>query len=311
MEYNLELAGKLPAQVLFGTSSWTYPGWKGSIYNNNYKSEKSFKTDSLQEYCQFPWFRTVGIDSSFYGPLKEKVLANYSAQVPESFKWVSKVWERITIPIFPKHARYGAAAGKSNPDFLSSELFNKEVLGPYRDNPTFKKHCGPMVFQFQNITGEMNSQPDLFFDKLDGFLSKLDPEFSYATEVRNKNFLVADYFSILNRNSATHCFNHWNYMPPLIDQMKAAAMAGGVTAPFYVARILTPLGLSYQNAVGKFQPYDRIKQKNQSMRNDVVRLAKRAIEKKSKAYIIVNNRSEGHSPGTISEIGSGLVAEHA
>jgi hypothetical protein len=155
------------------------------------------------------------------------------------------------------------------------------------------------------------SKPDIFFHKLDRFLSKIDPSFNYATEIRNKNFLVADYFAILNKNSATHCFNHWSYMPPLIDQMKAAAMAGGLKAPFYVARILTPLGLSYGEAVGKFQPYDNIKLKNQSMREDVVRLAKRAVEKKSKAYIVVNNRSEGHSPGTISEIGSGLIKNQA
>jgi len=311
MDYQTELAGKLPEQVLFGTSSWTYPGWKGSIYSKEYKSEKAFKSESLGEYCQFPWFRTVGVDSSFYGPLKRKTLENYSALVPENFKWVSKVWERITIPVYPKHPRYGSMAGKENPDFLSAELFNREVLRPYLEGQELKKHAGPFVLQFQNISGEMNRKPEIFFSKLDSFFSEAHDEFSYATEIRNKNFLSPEYFEVLNKHSATHCFNHWSYMPPLIEQMKAAAIAGGLAAPFYVARILTPLGLNYSDAVSKFQPYDKIKQKNQSMREDVVRLAKRAVEKKSKAYIIVNNRSEGHSPGTISEIGSNLVTNQA
>ena len=96
-------------------------------------------------------------------------------------------------------------------------------------------------------------------------------------------------------------------MPPLVEQMKAAAEAGGLTADFYVTRVLTPLSLSYSKAVEKFQPYDDIKERNERMRSDVVRLAKRAIKKKIKAYIIVNNRSEGHSPGTIAEIGQRIV----
>ena len=149
----------------------------------------------------------------------------------------------------------------------------------------------------------------MFFEKLDNFFKEASPDFQYATEIRNKDFLSKQYFQVLNNHSCTHCFNHWGYMPSLIDQMKAAANAGGLKAPFYVSRILTPLGLSYSQAVHRFQPYDQLKQTNPKMRVDVMRIARRAIEKKVKAYLIVNNRSEGHSPGTISEIGAELANE--
>ena len=85
-------------------------------------------------------------------------------------------------------------------------------------------------------------------------------------------------------------------MPSLIDQMKVAAGAGGVQAPFYVARILTPLGMNYQEVVKRFQPYDRIQQVNEQMRQDVVRLAKRAIQRQVPAFVIINNRCEGNAP---------------
>ena len=306
MNYNRELAKNLPPEILFGTSSWTYPGWKGKIYQKQYKSEKQFKSESLAEYCEFPWFRTVGIDSSFYGPLKEKTLCKYAEQVPKDFKWVSKVWERITVPVYAKHPRYGALSGKENPDFLNTELFKREVLAPYEKSGA-ENSAGPFVFQFQYIEGPMKNTPQLFFNKLDKFFENIPSHFLYATEIRNKEFICDEYFQVLNKYKATHCFNHWSYMPPLVEQMKAAANAGGLASSFYLSRILTPLGLKYADAVKRFQPYEELKTINESMRADVVKLAKRAIQKKAKAYIIVNNRAEGHSPGTISGIGENIL----
>lgn len=88
-------------------------------------------------------------------------------------------------------------------------------------------------------------------------------------------------------------------MPPLIDQMKALAAGGGLNAGFYVARILTPLGLSYADAVKRGEPYDCIVGELPEMRRDVIRLAHRALDKNADAYILINNRAEGCAPLTI------------
>jgi len=295
-----EHVDRLPHKVRFGTSSWTYPGWQGLVYHKPYKSEREFKLKCLSEYCQCPLFRTVGIDSSFYTPLSAPTLERYAAQVPQKFSWVSKVWERITIQKYPAHARYGKFAGAQNPDFLNADLFCEKVLGPY-SNPDFKLHCGPMVFQFPTLSKQYLSTAN-FINQLGNFLSKLPADFRYAIEIRNPELLNQDYFQTLNAHAAAHCFNHWHFMPALKEQMKLAAAAGGLKSDFYVARILTPLGVSYENAVKLFSPYNEIRRPNPEMRADVVRLAKRAIEKDVDAYIIVNNRSEGNSPITIDSI---------
>ena len=91
-------------------------------------------------------------------------------------------------------------------------------------------------------------------------------------------------------------------MPPLREQMLRAAKAGGLKAPFFVARILTPLGVKYEDAVKLFQPYTMIKQPNEAMRHDVATLIRRAIERNTEAFIIVNNRAEGNAPMTIDSI---------
>ena len=62
--------------VRFGTSTWTYDGWRGEVYKQNYPKGR-FKQDCLAEYARYehqgvPLFRTVGFDFSFYGPPKHE-----------------------------------------------------------------------------------------------------------------------------------------------------------------------------------------------------------------------------------------------
>lgn len=298
--FSLQNIEKLSPNIRFGGSSWTYPGWKGLIYFKDYPSDRAFTQNSFEEYAHFPLFRTVGIDRFFYTPPKATLLTEYDEHSPDDFKWVSKVWERITIPHFPKHPRYGKDAGRSNPDFLNANLFCREVLAPY-EHAKVEEKTGPFVLQFPWIASSLLAAPD-FFGHLKAFLEQLPSHFSYATEIRNREYLTVEYFDLLNRCSATHCFNHWTNMPPLAVQMKHAAEAGGLTAPFFVARILTPLGLSYQQAVKRFEPYKQVQLPNPEMRRDVVRLIKRALEKNITAFVIVNNRAEGNSPMTIDAI---------
>jgi len=290
----------LPPIIRFGGSSWTYPGWKGLIYHQAYKNEREFRAKSLEEYARCPLFRSVGIDSAFYNPPSEELLIRYAGQLPPGFMWVEKVWERLTIPRYPTHPRYGEERGKVNPDFLNAELFIDAVLKPHRLE-TVRPHVGPFVFQFPTVRRDgMGS--DEFITRLGEFLRALPRDFRYATEMRNPEFLGPTYFRVLNESGVTHCFNHWHIMPPLVEQMKRAALAGGLVADFYVARILTPLGVSYEGAVKLFEPYDRVKKLNEDMRRDVVRLINRAIERNVDAFIIINNRAEGNSPGTIAAI---------
>ena len=116
-----------PPEVPFGTSSWAYEGWQGFVYQRTHPKSR-FSADTLAEHTRYvvegrPLFKTVGIDHSFYRPAGAKQLAHYADQVPEDFRFCSKVWEELTIPTYAKHARYGAKAGKANPRFLDVGVF--------------------------------------------------------------------------------------------------------------------------------------------------------------------------------------------
>ena len=295
------LRAAIPAGVRFGTSTWNYPGWKGLVYSRDYP-EKGASAAMLTEYARFPLFGTVGIDSSFYGPLTEKTLRSYAAALPPGFPCVSKVWDRITVRTFAK-AREKKRGGELNPDFLNPDLFLHDVWTPCAEH--LGDRLGPFVFEFQAIGREEKVAPDQFAGWLDAFFARLPREGRYGVEIRNSEFLTPAYFAVLREHDVAHVFNSWTRMPSIGMQLD---LPGSVPARFLVARALLRPGRWYADAVDLFAPYDRIRDPNPELRNDLVRLVETAEQLRIPAYLIVNNRAEGSAPLTIAAV-AGLLAE--
>jgi uncharacterized protein YecE (DUF72 family) len=288
--------------IRFGTSSWAYEGWQGLVYQRTYPKSR-FSQDTLAEYAAYaidgvPLFSTVGIDHSFYRPASTTQLAHYAEQVPEHFRFCSKVWEEITIPAYANLRRYGAKAGKPNPRFLDTGAFRELVLAPAQEG--LRSKLGPFIFEFQR----WGMEPADFLEALDRFLGSLPPGPQYATEVRNPAILGSRYLNILRTHNVSHVYNHWTAMPPLSDQHRLLEQT--FTAPHVVIRLLTPLGLAYEKAVERYAPYDRIIAPQPRMRQDTTVLVQQAVAQGKSAYVLVNNRAEGCSPLTIQSLVAGL-----
>ncbi len=69
-----------------------------------------------------------------------------------------------------------------------------------------------------------------------------------------------------------------------------------------VLRLLTPLTMTYEAAKKRAEPYNKIVGELPEMRRDTVNLVKQAIGEKRRAYVLVNNRSEGNAPLTVQAI---------
>ena len=141
----LALSARLPANIRFGTSSWAFPGWKGLVYDGDHPVT-TLARHGLKAYAQHVLLRTVGLDRSYYAPLLVEDLQAYARVLPAGFTAVIKVWEAITLPRYPTHARYGTHAGQANPHFLDAGLFLADVLGPLQD--VFWPHVGALVLEF-------------------------------------------------------------------------------------------------------------------------------------------------------------------
>ena len=291
--------------IRLGSSTWTYEGWQGQVYKKQY-AKSTFAQQCLGEYCQYQHgdellFRTVSNDATFYRPPTASQLRRYADQIPEDFEMCFKVWEEITIPTFAQHARYGTKAGKPNPRFLDATLFNELVLTPYRE-AKFEPHTGPFLFEFQRH----GIPTEEFCTRLDGFLGRLAKDFRYAVEIRNAGLLGPEYRKVLESHSVAHVYNHWSYMPPLAAQHQRM---GTFTAPFTVLRLLTPLSVAHEVARKRAAPYNKIVEELPEMRRDTVELVKKAVVENRRAYVFVNNRSEGNAPLTIHALVASLGPE--
>src|SRR3954464_13352095 len=58
------LGEQLPQGVYLGTSSWTFPGWNGLVYDHE-ASTTQLAREGLAAYAHHPVLRTVGIDRTF------------------------------------------------------------------------------------------------------------------------------------------------------------------------------------------------------------------------------------------------------
>ncbi len=300
-----DFAGKLRSlaaeSLYFGTSSWKYPGWLGSIYSDErYRgrrgfSQKTFDSKCLSEYAET--FPIVGGDFSFYRFYEAAYWKRLFSQTPGSFQFVLKVPQEITTPVWPKLARHGALAGRRNPSFLDVELFRTHFIEPLL---THREQVGAAVFEFGELSQAVypNGARD-FVNDLGPFLGKLPAGFRYAVELRNSDYLEPAYFQCLSEHGAAHVFNSWTKMPSLGEQL---AIDEAFTADFTVSRALLRPGRTYEQAVGRFQPYDRIQDPYPEGRAALSKLVRRARAERHKAFVVVNNRFEGNSPSTIAAV---------
>lgn len=288
----VELARRLPPHLKFGTSTWTYDGWTGDVYQRSYRGAEPARR--LEEYARYPLFGTVGIDSAYYDPPSVEVLGAYARALPRGFPCVSKVWDRITAKRLSQDRRWGDLAGQRNPDFLNAALFTEAVLAPHAE--VFREHVGAFVFEFQAMRGKDLPDPKAWAEELDAFLSALPRDFRYAVELRNPELLDPGHGAVLARHGVAHVFNLWTEMPSIGAQLE---LPWAFPTDFTVARALLRPGRRYADAVKLFEPYDRIRDPQPELRADLVRMIELARRRRVDALVLANNRLEGNAPGTI------------
>jgi uncharacterized protein YecE (DUF72 family) len=282
--------------IFIGGSSWKYEGWLGQIYSRSrYQvrgrfSKRLFEETCLSEYATI--FPAVCGDFAFYQFPTDAFWAKLFRQTPETFRWGFKVPEQITVPTWPVHPRYGALAGRENPTFLDAPLLEQAFL---RALEPYRKQTGVLIFEF----GSLRNFGKEFVNVLDGFLARLPAGWRYAVEIRNPEFLKPDYFACLRARNVTHVYNAWTRMPGIADQM---AIPDSRTSDVLVARALLRHRRPYEDAVRQFTPYDRVQEVNEPVRRGLRELIDMALVDGQPAFIFVNNRLEGNSPGTIVSI---------
>jgi uncharacterized protein YecE (DUF72 family) len=155
-----------------GTSGYSYKEWKGTFYPKDLPAQKM-----LRYYGER--FRTVEINSTFYGLPKASVLEGWADTVSADFKFILKAPKQIT------HVQRLKDAG----DLMSQLLEVAEALTDRR---------GPLLFQLPPT-----SRKDV--PRLRAFLALLPLQHRAAFEFRHPSWFDEEVFRLLRDHRAALC----------------------------------------------------------------------------------------------------------
>src|ERR1700744_314318 len=161
------LGEALPDEIHLGTSTWSFPGWRGLVYRDEI-SDTKLSREGLNAYGHHPVLGCVGIDRSFYSPLTVAQYARHAAQVPDAFRFVVKAPASVCDAAV-RGPRGGALA--PNPRFLDAALARDEFVAPCLEG--LGRKAGPLVFQLSPMTPPLLADPAALIERLGAFFQAL------------------------------------------------------------------------------------------------------------------------------------------
>lgn len=254
--------------IHIGTSGWSYTDWVGTFY-----PDETPPRDFLALYAD--QFDIVEVDSTYYRTPSRTMVQGWAQRTPQHFRFALKVPAQIT------HERILHDCDRSMEAFLAA-------LGALGS----KTLCVLLQFGYFNRKAFSSAKP--FFDRLDEFLGKYAQRVPLAVEIRNKNWLTADYFDLLRRHRAAAALVEHSWLPPINRVVEAHDV---VTGPF-----------SYVRLIGNRKRIEEITKtwgKTVVERTaDLHRIAGalRQIARRVPVYTFANNHYAGHGPDTCRQL---------
>ncbi len=281
------------ATLRIGTCSWKFPSWQGLIYS------VLGEVDYLAEYAQR--YDTVEVDQWFWSrfdlgqinlPNPDDV-ARYRATVSDAFRFTVKAPNSVTLTHLYRKDKGDPLL--ANPSFLSPRLMETflRLLGPLHDV------LGPMMFQFEYLNRQkMASQQD-FQERFSAFVRQIPRGYPYALEVRNGQYLNADYFRFLLEHRVIPVLLQGYWMPPLwgVYREHRDLIVRHDTA---VLRLLGPDREAIEEQTGK--RWHRIVAPKDEELPQIARVVRDLLNEGVDVYVNVNNHYEGSAPLTIERL---------
>ena len=258
----------MSAAIRIGTSGWSYDDWVGPFYPPGTAS-----ADYLRYYAGK--FDVVEVDSTFYRPPTERMVRGWAERTAAGFGFALKMPRTIT------HEKVLVGC-ESDMDSLLTTL---EPLG---------KKLKSVLLQFGYFNRATFAGPKPFYDRLAKLFSHFAGRVPLACEIRNKNWLTADYFGLLREHNVATALVEHAWLPPIGELIEQQDV---VTGPYaYVRLIGDREGIEKLTTTWEKLVVDR--------KADLRRVAKslRQIAERAEVLVFVNNHYAGHGPATCREL---------
>lgn len=302
-----DLAAQLPANLRFGASTWSYPGWEGLVWDGAYSKDVLAKK-GLMAYHLHPLLRTICVDRTFWRPLTTSQYAAFAAQVDEEFRFVVKCPAGVT------DAQVRTEEGKpmeSNPAFLDPRLAVQHFVQPTLEGLGSK--LGVLVFQLSPLPWSQLTRTQELFARLGQMLAAvrqaltLHPQVIVAVEVRDPELLCPAFTDTLKAHGATFCLGLHGKMPPIEEQLHTlrALWPGPLVCRWNLNRCFGAYG--YADAQQKHDPFSEIRSEDLHTRQWLAKTIKGITGAGQPAFVTVSNDAEGCAPRSIALLAQAIT----
>ena len=290
----VRVAQRVPKNLHFGTSSWSFPGWVDLVYAQLY-GVSQLARHGLAAYARHPLLTAVNLDSPFYKIPTSEQIAAYAAAVPAHFRFLVKAYAGLTAaPDSSMALRRGM-----EPVFLDAGFAARTVVKPLVEGLGGK--LGAILFQFSPLGPRFVRTPKSFVTRLGEFLSALPAGPTYAVELRDPEFLGSEYERVLERAGAVHCANVHSRMPP-VDRQVTPTSRGPL-----VIRWMLREGDDYESAGARYAPFDRLQAPDKLNRDRIAALVRAGLSCGRDVHVLAANNAEGSAPLTVLELAKTIV----
>jgi uncharacterized protein YecE (DUF72 family) len=254
------------SELRIGTSAFTAAGWEGSFYPAGMKPK-----DYLTFYSTK--FNTVEIDSTFCRTPSRATVQGWADKTREGFLIAAKVPQIIT------HEKCLVDCGTELTEFTDT----MDLLGD---------KLGPLLFQFPYFNKDASESADEFLAVLKIFLKTLPKGYKFAVEIRNKNWLTAEFADLLRWHGVALALQDQLWMP-LPGDMKFDYLTAGFT---YIRLLGDRKGIEKQTKV-----WDKVIVNRSAALRTWVGVCQQAVRRGVSVFVYVNNHYAGHAPATIAQ----------
>ena len=174
------------ADLLIGTSGWSYNEWAGVFYPTT-------STNKLSFYSKL--YKTAEIDSTFYAFPSKGLVLGWARYTPSDFVFSAKLPQLLT------HEKKLELSKGVEADLIRFLGLLKPLIAAGK--------LGPILVQ---LPPSYSYQSD--FEKLRAFLSKVPEDINFAVEFRHPSWLREDVWSFLREKNVANVIVDEPLLPP-------------------------------------------------------------------------------------------------
>jgi uncharacterized protein YecE (DUF72 family) len=301
-------------QLKMGTASDRYAGWLGQIYSperyqgritqrtkvvgeHNF-TEEILPVESVAEY--FEHFPVLEIDFTFYRLLKDQngkptqnyqFLRAYKQHLRAGDALLLKVPQVVTARKLRRGNQY-----QDNPAYLNTEVLIRQFYDPALE--LLGPSLAGFIFEQEYLTKQDRPSVTNMAAALDRFFQAIPRDDRYHLELRTDLYLREPIFEVLEKYGVGQVLSHWTWLPPMRKQLTKGGGRFFNAGKQSVIRLLTPLGMRYDESYIRAYPFDKLVQGmlQPEMILETVDLMEQSVNQGVLVNVIINNRAGGNAP---------------